>query len=121
MATLYERIGGDEAMAAAVNGLYDRIMTDDILLPFFSHLDIEKQIKKQVAFLTMAFGGGRQYEGPDLRTSHAGLVRRGLTDVHFDRVAHHLRATLESLGVEEGIKQEVLGLVSSLRTEVLGR
>jgi hypothetical protein len=36
---------------------YDRIMGDESLAPFFADLDMDKQINKQIAFMTMAFGG----------------------------------------------------------------
>ncbi len=39
---------------------------------------MDKQVNKQIAFMTMAFGGPHNYTGRDLRTAHARLVERGL-------------------------------------------
>jgi len=119
--SLYDRIGGQEAVFATVKSLYDKIMADATLRPFFEHLDLGAQVDKQVAFLTMAFGGPSAFTGRDLRTAHAPLVRRGLNDEHFDAVARHLKTTLEELSVPAELVGEVMAIVAGTRSEVLGR
>jgi hemoglobin len=120
--SLYERLGGETAIEAAVVSFYDRIMADESVAKFFAHMDMPAQIKKQIAFMTMAFGGPSKYSGRDLRTAHAKLVRDGgLSDEHFDRVATHLADTLEELGVDAATSAEVMGIVGSTRGDVLGR
>ena len=120
-ATLYERLGGEAAVEAAVVSFYEKIMADDSLAHFFSHLDMDAQIKKQIAFMTMAFGGPNRYSGKDLRTAHAKIVAGGLHDKHFDAVAEHLRVTLDELGVDATTTSEVLGIVGGTRNDVLNR
>src|SRR5260370_9705499 len=95
--TLYERVGGQSAVAAVVNLLYDRIIKDPLLLPFFDGIDVRRQKSKQVAFLSTVFGGPTRYSGGDLRQAHGHLVPRGLSDQHFDAIAGHLQPTLEEL------------------------
>jgi hemoglobin len=120
--TLYQRIGGEAAIVAAVDLFYDKVMADPLTRPFFAGIDMPAQIKKQVAFMTIAFGGPHEYTGRDLKTAHAGLVKdRGLSDVHFDAVAGHLEATLVELGVEPGLIHEALTIVAGTRNQVLGR
>ncbi|HEY1534408.1 MAG TPA: group 1 truncated hemoglobin, partial [Polyangiaceae bacterium] len=83
--SLYERIGGEAAVAAAVDLFYEKVLADQRTQSFFAGLDMQAQIKKQMAFMTVAFGGPKEYRGRDLRAAHAGLVRdKGLTDVHFN-------------------------------------
>lgn len=118
---LYDRIGGEAAVMAAVDLFYQKIMADELTRPFFAGLDIEAQVKKQVSFMTWAFGGPSDYKGRDLRTAHAGLVKKGLSDVHFDAVAGHLVATLNDLGVAPDLIQEAIGIVGSQRDAVLNR
>lgn len=118
---LYERIGGEAAVMAAVDLFYQKIMSDELTRPFFAGLDIEAQVKKQVSFMTWAFGGPSDYKGRDLRTAHAGLVKKGLSDVHFDAVAGHLVATLNDLGVAPELIQEAISIVGSQRDAVLNR
>ncbi len=119
--SLFERLGGEAAIEAAVVQFYERVMADPLLSPFFQHLDMPAQIGKQIAFMTMAFGGPNHYTGADLRTAHAPFVRRGLGDAHFDAVAGHLKATLENLGVAAATVTEVITLVAGTRNDVLGR
>ena len=118
---LYDRIGGDSAVMAAVDLFYQKVMSDELTRPFFVGLDMDAQVKKQVSFMTWAFGGPSEYKGRDLRTAHAGLVKKGLGDAHFDAVAGHLAATLKELGVESALIQEALGIVGSQRDAVLNR
>lgn len=121
MSSLFERLGGEAAVEAAVVGFYERIMADPKLSPFFTHLDMDAQIQKQISFMTMAFGGPSRYTGKDLRTAHAKLVTRGLSDDHFDATAAHLLATLEELGVEPAVRDEVMKVLDGMRKDVLGR
>ena len=119
--TLFDRLGGEAAIEAAVVSFYEKVMADASLAPFFAHLDMGAQIKKQIAFMTMAFGGKTQYTGRDLRTAHAGLMSRGLNDSHFDAVATHLNDTLKELGVDDVTTSEVLAIVGGTRRDVLNR
>jgi hemoglobin len=121
MSTLYERLGGEAAVEAAVVRFYDKVMQDGTLSPFFDGFDLDAQIKKQIAFMTMAFGGPHRYTGRDLRTAHAGLVARGLGDRHFDAIGRHLSATLTELAVDAAVVAEVLALVEKTRADVLSR
>jgi len=119
MTTLYEQLGGEAAIEAAVVRFYEKVMGDPSLAPFFADLDMGAQIKKQIAFMTLAFGGPNSYSGRDLRTAHKRLVARGLNGAHFDAVANHLQSTLEELGVARGAIDEVLAIVSKTRGDVL--
>jgi hemoglobin len=122
MQTLYEQLGGEAAVTAAVRVFYQKVLDDDLTRPFFSDLDMEAQTRKQIAFMTWAFDGPVDYRGRDLRTAHAALVkRRGLNDSHFDAVARHLAATLKELCVPAALREEALRRVDSLRDTVLGR
>jgi hemoglobin len=119
--TLYERLGGEAAIEAAVVRFYDKVMAEAELAQFFEHMDLGAQINKQIAFMTMAFGGPNRYSGRDLRTAHAKLVSRGLGDVHFDAIARCLSETLDELGVEPDTRDDVLRIVDGTRGDVLGR
>jgi hemoglobin len=120
MTSLFERIGGEAAVMAAVDLFYKKIIDDPLLAPFFKELDLAAQVQKQVSFIGWAFGSGRVYSGRDLREAHARLVReRGLGDVHFDAIAGHLDATLRELGVPDDLVTEALTIVASVRGQVL--
>ena len=118
---LFDRLGGEAAIEAAVIGFYERVMSDPTLAPFFDNLDMGAQIKKQIAFMTMAFAGPNRYTGRDLRTAHARLVARGLDDSHFDSIQVHLRSTLEELGIDDSTINEIAAIVETTRRDVLGK
>lgn len=116
--SLYERLGGEAAVMAAVDLFYEKVLADPVTAPFFRALDMSAQTRKQVSFMSWAFGGPEQYRGRDLRAAHRHL---GLNDAHFDAIARHLRATLEELGVAPGLVDESIAIVASTRAEVLDR
>ena len=120
--SLYERLGGQPAIMAAVDLFYEKVLADDVTRPFFENLDMDAQIAKQIAFMTRALGGPVEYAGRDLRTAHAKLVReKGLNDRHFDAVAVHLQSTLHELGVDADLVNEAMAKIAAMRNEVLDR
>lgn len=119
--TLFDRLGGEPAMQAAVEGFYRRMLADDRVSEFFDDVDMDRQMAKQKAFLTFVCGGPVRYTGLDMRTAHAPLLSRGLNDGHVDVVIEHLAGTLRDLGVAEAHIAEVGALAESVRADVLGR
>lgn len=119
--TLYEKLGGEAAVNAAVDIFYRKVLADDRISQFFDGVDMEQQAAKQKAFMTMAFGGPNNYTGADMRTAHAKLVEKGLNDSHFDAVVENLGATLTELGVSDELIQEVVNVCEPARDDVLGR
>jgi len=120
-ASLYDRIGGQAAVDAAVDKFYRRVLADDRINRFFEGVDMERQATKQKAFLTMVFGGPNSYTGEDMRKGHAHLVEKGLNDSHFDAVVEDLGATLAEMGVPNELIGEVAALAETTRADVLGR
>ena len=119
--SLYEQIGGDAAVNAAVDIFYRKVLTDDRVSRFFDGIDMDRQAAKQKAFLTMAFGGPTHYTGRDMRAAHARLVAMGLDDLHFDAIVELLGGTLKELGVADNLIAEVAAIAESTRTDVLNR
>ncbi len=121
MTTLYEELGGAPAVDAAVELFYRKMLVDDRVAHFFDDTDMDRQIAKQKAFLTMVFGGPAHYTGRDMREGHKHLVARGLNDSHVDIVIGHLGDTLRELGVGEGPIGQVAAVANSVRDDVLNR
>ena len=119
--SLYEQLGGEAAVNAAVDLFYRKVLTDDRVSRFFDDVDMDHQIAKQKAFLTMVFGGPVAYSGKDMRTGHARLVERGLNDSHVDAVIELLGETLTELGVAPELGAKVAGIAESVRGDVLNR
>lgn len=119
--SLYERIGGEAAVNAAVDVFYHKVLEDYRINRFFERTDMAKQVEHLKAFMTVAFGGPNNYTGRSLRDGHARLVKMGLNDSHFDIVMEHLGATMQELNVPAELIAEAAALVESVRGEVLGK
>lgn len=114
MSTLYEKLGGAEAVKLAVDNFYDRVLQDDRIKHFFDGMDMVKQKSHQRAFLTYAFGGAPQYDGRAMREAHKHLVEeQGLRGEHFDAIAENLELTLQELGIAEDLIAEVMSVAGS--------
>src|SRR3954449_11745560 len=105
--TLYQQLGGEAAVDAAVDVFYRKVLSDDRVSSFFDDVDMDRQIAKQKAFLTMVFGGPVTYTGRDMRAGHAHLVARGLNDSHFDAVLEILGESLREVGAPEPLIAQV--------------
>ncbi len=119
--TLFEKIGGKDAVNAAVDILYEKVITDPKLKPFFDGVDMNRQRNKQKAFLTYAFGGAPNYSGKNMRDAHKHLVAKGMNSTHFDAVMKHLGATLTELNVPNDLIQEAAQIARSVKDDVLNR
>lgn len=120
-ATLFERLGGQEGIDTAVESFYRKVLTDDRVNSFFDDIDMEQQIGKQKAFLTMVFGGPNNYTGKDMREGHKRLIAKGLNDTHVDAIIEILGSTLQELGATEEDIQQVAAIANSARDDVLNR
>lgn len=116
--SLYENIGGQGAVDAAVDIFYRKVLADDSISMFFDTVDMEGQHAKQKAFLTMAFGGPSHYTGKDLREGHKSM---NLTEAHFAAVGGHLQSTLEELEVPKEYIDEVMAIVVGAKGDVLNQ
>ena len=116
--SIYNRLGGEPAMDAAVDIFYRKVLADSRISSFFDDVDMDRQRAKQKAFLSFAFGGPNAYSGKDMRAAHA---RMNLTEAHFDAVMEHLGATLTELGVPADLLGEAAAIALSVKGDVLGR
>ena len=121
MTSIYERIGGEAAMDAAVDLFYRKVLADDRVSGFFDGIDMQDQAAKQKAFLTMATGGPNQYTGKELREGHKHVKDKdgnGINDEHVTIIIEHAGAALKELGVPDGEIGEIAALLESVRNDV---
>jgi len=119
--SLYQRLGGYDALAAVTDDFIGRLATDPQLKRFFSGHNKEgvTRIRQHVIdFLCVATGGPCAYIGQDMKTAHTGL---GITDADWDASVKHLITTLDKFHVPEKEKSEVLGAISPLKGDIVGR
>lgn len=117
--SLYQRLGGYDAIAAVTDDFIGRLATDKVLSRFFvGHSeDSLKRIRQHVVDqLCAATGGPCIYTGRDMKTSHKGM---GISEAEWNIAAGHLVATLDKFKVPAKEKDEVLGAVSSLKKDIV--
>jgi hemoglobin len=117
--SLYERLGGYDAIAAVTDDFLARLTKDEQLDRFFTGFSTDslQRIRQHVVdFLCKATGGPCVYRGRDMKTSHAGI---GITEADWQRAVTHLVATLDKFKVPSKEKDEVLGAVSGLKADIV--
>lgn len=119
--SLYEQIGGKNAVELAAIKLYYHILEDDRINSFFKDIDIKKQSTKMTAFLTYIFGGPSLYTGRNMRNAHKDVVERGLNDSHVDAMLENIHTTLNEMEVAPELQKQVLAKLEKHRDDVLRR
>lgn len=117
--SLYQRLGGYDALAAVVDDFVVRLVTDKQFDRFFAghSNDSKKRIRQHILDqFCAATGGPCIYTGRDMKTSHAGL---GITEAEWDAAAKHLTASLDKFKVPEKEKGEVLAFVTTLKKDIV--
>lgn len=117
--TLYQRLGGYDALAAVTDDFIGRLATDEKLAKFFIGLsnDSKKKVRQHVIdFLCLATGGPCVYTGRDMKTVHTGL---NITKDEWDLSVKHLTATLDEFKVPAKEKGEVLKAIGELEKDIV--
>ena len=117
--SLYQRLGGYDALAAVTDDFIGRLAADKDLARFFTGAsdDSKKRIRQLVLDqLCQATGGPCLYIGRDMKTSHKGL---GITEKDWDTSAKHLAATLDKFSVPKKEHDEVIAAVSKLKKDIV--
>lgn len=117
--SLYQRVGGYDALAAVVDDFIGRLVSDKRFEKFFTgfSVDSKKRIRQHLLDqLCVATGAPCVYMGRDMRTTHAGL---GLTEADWDAAVKHLTASIDKFKVAEKEKGELLAFVASLKKDIV--
>jgi hemoglobin len=117
--SLYERVGGYNALAAVVDDFIVRLVTDKQFEKFFAghSIDSKKRIRQHILDqFCAATGGPCVYTGREMKTSHAGL---GITNADWDAAAKHLADSLDKFKVPQKEKGELLAFVSGLKKDIV--
>src|SRR6056297_148811 len=114
--TLYDRLGGHDAISAVVDDFYDRLVADPDLGPFFADADLDRLRKTQTDFLCEAAGGPQTYDGPSIEDAHLDVP---FEPAHIERAVELLYESLEAFDVEGEDADAVVGAVAQFEAELL--
>jgi hemoglobin len=117
--SLYDRVGGYNALAAVVDDFIARLVADQRFTKFFDghSTDSLKRIRQHILNqFCEATGGPCIYTGRDMKTTHAGLK---ISEEDWDAAAKHLVASLDKFKVAKQEKDEVVAFVVSLKKDIV--
>lgn len=113
---LYEQLGGEEAIETVTTNLFDRVLDDEQLAPYFQGLEMDGHKRQLAAFISMVAGGPDEYDGQSMQKAHAHL---GISTEEFEALAGHLEAALDEVGVSDKKKDELLASVGQFQDDVV--
>jgi hemoglobin len=119
--SLYERLGGYDAISAVVEEFANRLFTDPKIKHFFRGMgtDTKESFKqKNKNLLSAVTGGPAKIISRPAKTAHAGL---NITQGDFNVVAGHLKAALEKFKVPERETKEVFAIIGKLQPDIVQR
>src|SRR5580765_8701479 len=116
--SLYDRLGGKDAIVAVVDDFVGNVAADNRINRYFARTDIPRLKRNLVDQICSATGGPCTYTGRDMKTAHAGM---GVTNADFDALVGDLVKTLDKFKVPEKEKGELLGILGPMRPSIVGQ
>jgi hemoglobin len=117
--TLYERLGGYDAIASVANDLLPRMQADAQLARFYQHRGedgLRRSRQLLIDFLCSSAGGPLYYTGRDMKITHKGMK---ISESDWSAFLGHLNATLDALQVPHAERVEVVALMQSTKSDIV--
>jgi len=117
--TLYERLGGYDAIAAVANDLLPRMQADAQLGRFYQHRGedgLRRSRQLLIDFLCSSAGGPLYYTGRDMKITHKGMK---ISESDWSAFLGYLNATLDALQVPQAERNEVVALMQSTKADIV--
>lgn len=117
--TLYDRLGGYDAIGAVASDLLPRLQTDSRLARFWQHRGedgVRREKQLLIDFLCASAGGALYYTGRDMKTSHKGMK---INEADWAAFLGHLNATLDAFKVPQPERSEVVAFVESTKGDIV--
>src|SRR5260370_41039332 len=115
-ASLYERLGGIDALTAAARAFEDRAARDDRINQKFARTNFERLTKEFVDQLCQDTGGPCSYTGLSMKQSHTNM---GVTSGEFDAFVEDFVATLNGFNVGKAEQDELLSDLAPMRHDIV--
>ena len=116
--TLYERLGGYDAISTVADDLLPRLIEDSKLGRFWAHRGADGVAREKqllIDFLGASAGGPVYYTGRDMALTHMGM---GINEGDWAVFIGHVETTLSDLKVPKPETNEVLSFIGSLKPEI---
>jgi hemoglobin len=103
--TIFERYGGFATVRKVVSTFYDYVLDDEVMAPYFTGVDMRRQIDHQSKFISAVMGGPGSYTDDHLQRVHARL---GIDHEAFKVMAGLLREAMEDHDMAPGDVDQVM-------------
>lgn len=117
--TLYERLGGYDAIASIADDLMPRMRADANLRRFYEHRGedgLQRSRQLLIEFICAAAGGTVYYAGRDMKTTHKGMR---INDGDWSAFIGYVNDTLDHLRVPQAERDEVVALMQGTRADIV--
>jgi hemoglobin len=114
--SLYDRLGGIEAITAVTRAVVDRQMKDDRINQKFARTNVDRLIKEFVDQICQATGGPCTYSGRNMTETHHNM---GVTSGEFEAFMEDVVAVLDGFNVGKAEQDELLNILAPLRGEIV--
>lgn len=115
-ASLYERVGGGNALRRIVSDTIDAHLANPAISPRFQRFDRDVLIERALPFFAQAMGGAETYTGSGLRAVHEGM---NINEAEFVAATDDLLGVLRKHGVGDREQQEILSAFFAWKDELL--
>ena len=109
--TLFEDLGGREAISAFTTRLVGHLKSDGRISPFFAESDMDRLHDRLTDYFCHVAGEKRSYRGANLYYAHKGL---GIHERDFDALAEDLEDSMDEAGVPYSAQARLLALLALL-------
>lgn len=114
--SLYERLGGVDAITAVARAFDDRAGKDGRINQKFARTNLDRLTKEFVDQLCQDTGGPCTYTGFSMKRSHTNM---GVTNGEFDAFMEDLVAVLDDFKVGKAEQEELLSLLRPMRGDIV--
>lgn len=115
-ATLYSKIGGEDAIALMIGEFYERVTADPQLADYFTHVGLGKLARMQTEFFSAALGGPIRYGGRPINYAHQSL---GISREQFQRFTEHLFETLRRFPLSDEDRYQIIARINTYTDDVV--
>ena len=116
--SLYERLGGKDAITAVVDDFVGNVAADKRINGFFAKADVPRLKRNLVDQICQGTGGPCGYTGKDMKTAHKGM---GITDADFNALVEDLVKTLNKFNVPSKEQGELLAVLGPMKPQIVGQ
>ena len=114
--SLYDRLGGKEAITLVVQTMLDSVLTDGRIKDFFAHANPDRLEKMLIDQICEASGGPCKYTGLRMKEAHQNM---GIASKDFNALVEDLVKALDKYKVPEKEKGELLSVLSGMKGDIV--